>query len=305
LKTFVFALLCLLLGGCASREAAAGQGGESIIRIGRSVIRLETPDGLPVPQADVVEWVRRGAVAVRTYLGRFPVEDLTVSVRSGGHEAIGGGVTYGSSSIEVTLGRSVTMADLNGDWVLTHEMFHLAFPTLEPRYLWMMEGLSDYLEPIARAQAGQWSAVDAWREFVENFPDGLPYLWEKGLDGTHRRERIYWGGNIYWLLVDLSIREQTQNKRSLADAVRAILDAGGNGSADWPIERVLAVGDKATGATALQDWYDKIGTKRGDVDLAALWKKLGVAETNGEIIFDDNAPWAMLRASITAPPPGK
>jgi predicted metalloprotease with PDZ domain len=213
---------------------------------------------------------------------------------------VGNGVTYGASSIEVRLGRSARVRDLKNDWVMTHEMFHLAFPTLNRRYLWMMEGLSDYLEPVARARAGQWSAEDAWREFVEGLPQGLPELGDGGLDDSFRRERIYWGGNIYWLLADVSIRVQTDNRRHLDDAIRAILAAGGNGGADWPIERVFAVGDKATGTTVLKDLYEQLGPKPGHVDLQELWKKLGVQDSDGTIHFDDQAPWAKYRAAITA-----
>ncbi len=87
---------------------------------------------------------------------------------------MGEGVTYGNSRINVRLGPSATAADLRQDWIMTHEMFHLAFPTLDDRYLWMMEGLSDYLEPVARARAGQLTPEDVWREFVEGLPQGLP-----------------------------------------------------------------------------------------------------------------------------------
>jgi predicted metalloprotease with PDZ domain len=259
---------------------------------------------LPVPTAAIIEWVNRAATAVNVYLGRFPVGNLVVIVHGGGEQPVGDGVAHGASSIEVRLGRTAQAADLNSDWVLTHEMFHLAFPTLDERYSWMMEGLSDYLEPVARAQAGQWSAKDAWLEFVQGLPQGLPGPGEGGLDGATRRERIYWGGNIYWLLVDVSIHVQTDNQHGLADALRAILDAGGNGGAQWPLERVLATGDKATGTTALRNWYEKLGPKPGEVDLNTLWKKLGVRYSAGTIDFDDTAPWAKYRATITAPPAG-
>jgi hypothetical protein len=301
LRTFFLGFLGLLMAGCAAPPAAPNS---QAVRIGASVIRLEMPADLPLPKAAVVAWVRRAAEAVTTYLGHFPAKHLTVTVRVGGDEPVGDGVTYGVSRIVVRLGRSVRASDLNGDWVLTHEMFHLAFPTLKHRYLWMMEGLSDYLEPIARAQAGQWSARDAWREFLEGFPQGLPEPGDGGLDNSFRRERIYWGGNIYWLLVDLSIREQTNNRRSLQDAIRAILAEGGNGGVDWPLERVLTVGDEATGTTALKDWYEQLGPKPGHVDLAAIWKKLGVREAGDAIDFNDQAPWAKFRAAITAPAPG-
>ena len=272
-----------------------------VIKVASASIRIRTDSGLPVPRDAIVEWVRRAAVAVTTYLGWFPVKELLVTVHSGGDEPVGEGVTYGASRIEVHLGPSARVTDLDSDWVMTHEMFHLAFPTLNHRYLWMMEGLSDYLEPIARAQARQWSAEDAWREFVDGLPQGLPEPGEDGLDNSSRRERIYWGGNIYWLLADVQIRVQTDNRRGLDDAIRAILAAGGNGGVDWPLERVLAVGDEATGTTVLKDLYNQLGTKPGNVDLDALWKKLGVREEGKTVIFDDQAPWAKYRAAITIP----
>ncbi len=101
-------------------------------------------------------------------------------------------------------------------------------------------------------------------------------------------------------MADVYIRVKTDNRRGLDDAIRAILAAGGNGGVDWPLERVLEVGDQATGTTALKDLYDQLGTRPGDVDLDALWKGLGVRETGGAIILDDKAPWAKYRRAITA-----
>jgi predicted metalloprotease with PDZ domain len=302
MKTFLFVCLCVLLAGCESGKPSRDV---ETIEVGTGSIRIELAGKFPVPREAVVEWVRRGAVAVTTYLGKFPVKHLVVTVYGGGEEPVGEGVTHGASSIEVRLGRFVRTGDLNDDWVMTHEMFHLAFPTLNHRYSWMMEGLSDYLEPIARAQAGQWSAQDAWKEFVDGLPQGLPEAGEGGLDNSGRRERIYWGGNIYWLLADVQIRAQTDNRRGVDDAIRAILAEGGNGGAEWPLERVLAVGERATGTTVLKDLYEQLGTKPGHVDLEELWRKLGVRESGGRIIFDDRAPWAKYRAAITAPPADK
>jgi hypothetical protein len=270
------------------------------LKVGGARIEIDIEPGVTVSRPAVTNWVRRGALAVTGYLDRFPVNHLIVTVRPGGGEAVGDGVTYGGARIYVRVGRDATATDLNDDWVMTHEMFHLAFPTLDDRYLWMMEGLSDYLEPIARARAGQWSAADTWKEFVENFPQGLPMRGEGGLDGSRVRERIYWGGNIYWLLADVEIRARTDNRHSLRDAISTILIAGGNGSASWPIERVLEVGDKATGTTVLKDLYEEEGPKPGNVDLDALWKKLGVKYNAGVVTVDDSAPWAAIRTAITA-----
>jgi hypothetical protein len=279
---------------------AGATAGEENLQIGDATIHINFAANLPLPRPVVVEWVRRAAVAVTNYLGRYPVKELSLVLELGGHDSVNDGVTHGARQIQVRLGRRAKAGDLNHDWILTHEMFHLAFPTLEDRYLWMMEGLSDYLEPVARGRAGQLTAEDVWREFVEGLPQGLPADGDHGLDNTFTRERIYWGGNLYWLLADVQIREKTNNHHSVDDAIRAILDAGGNGDATWSLERVLKVGDKATHTTVLKDLHKELGPKPGAVDLDALWKRLGVKYNQGVITFDNTAPDASIRTAITS-----
>jgi hypothetical protein len=289
--------LCMMV----SNFARAGEpAGEETLKLDGATIHIHLAANLPLPPATVMEWVRRAATAVTNYLGRYPVEELSLNIKSSGHGAVSGGVTYGGQRIEVRLGPRAKARDLDRDWVLTHEMFHLAFPTLKDRYLWMMEGLSDYLEPVARGRVGQLTPEDVWREFVEGLPQGLPGEGDRGLDNTDTRERIYWGGNLFWLLADVRIREKTNNRRSLDDAIRAILDAGGNGGVDWSLERVLKVGDQATHTTVLKDLHDELGPKPGDIDLATLWKRLGINYSKGAITFDNTAPDAAIRAAITS-----
>ncbi|HUD46814.1 MAG TPA: hypothetical protein VMR33_08290 [Candidatus Baltobacteraceae bacterium] len=293
------ALLILGVIGCA-RARKSSPDGEEILRMGNGTIRIHFAPDLPVQRIIVVNWVRRAAVAVTNYLGRYPVNDVLIQVEPGGDEPVNDGVTESGSRIQVHLGPQAQAADLRHDWIMTHEMFHLAFPTLNERYLWMMEGLSDYLEPIARARVGQLTAKQVWREFVEGLPQGLPAAGDRGLDNSRIHERIYWGGNLYWLVADLRIREKTNNRHSVDDAIRAILDAGGNGGAVWTLERVLSVGDKATETTVLKDLHIELGPKPGAVDLDALWNRLGVKYNKGAITFDNDAPSASIRIAITA-----
>ncbi len=289
--------LCCILSACAPGRPARGN---DTLEVDGAVLQIEMDADLGLPRSDALEWVRRAAVAVTNYLGRFPVKHLLIAIHGGGNQPVGGGVTHGASRIDVRLGRSARAADLSRDWVLTHEMFHLAFPTLNDRYLWMMEGLSDYLEPVARARAGQLTAQDVWRDFVEGLPQGLPAAGDRGLDNTRTWERIYWGGNLFWLLADVRIRARTDNRHSVDDAIRAILAAGGNGGVNWTLDQVLTAGDKATGTTVLRDLHDELGPKPGHVDLDVLWQRLGVKYQAGAVSFDDTAPWAKIRASITA-----
>lgn len=300
-KAFLFTqgalALCLMLSACVPNTPAQAN---DVVKVGGVTIQLQMDTNVSLSRSDLVEWVRRAAVAVTGYLGRFPVKHLLITIRTGGDQVVGEGVTYGNSRIEVHLSPSATAADLRADWIMTHEMFHLAFPTLDDRYLWMMEGLSDYLEPIARGRVGQLTPEEVWREFVEGLPQGLPKDGDRGLDNTFTRQRIYWGGNLYWLLADVQIREKTNNRHSIDDAIRAILDAGGNGGANWTLDRVLTAGDIATETTVLKDLHDELGPKPGNVDLDALWKRLGVKYNKGAITFDNDAPGASIRAAITS-----
>ena len=88
-----------------------------------------------------------------------------------------------------------------------------------------------------------------WGDFVRDMPQGLPQAGDQGLDRTPTWGRTYWGGALFWLLADVQIREATHNQKGLQDAMRGILDAGGNITEDWTVERVVEVGDKATGTT--------------------------------------------------------
>ena len=103
-------------------------------------------------------------------------------------------------------------------------------------------------------------------------------------------------------MADIEIRKRTGNKAGLQQALRGIVAAGGTIEYYWPIDRILKVGDKATGTTVLADLYAKMGTTPYAPDLDALWRDLGVSVKDGRATFDDEAPLAPIRRAITASP---
>src|SRR5262249_54868612 len=143
----------------------------------------------------------------------------------------------GGASIVVPVGEKTRAAAFDDDWVLVHEMLHLGFPSLGRSYIWLEEGIATYVEPIARARRGRLAPQALWRGLVEGLPNGLPGPGDEGLDNTHTWGRTYWGGALFCLLADVEIRERTMNRRSLDDALRAVLAAGGNVSTRWEIAR--------------------------------------------------------------------
>ena len=135
---------------------------------------------------------------------------------------------------------------------------------------------------------------------MRDMPQGLPQAGDQGLDRTATWGRTYWGGAIFWLLADVGIREATHNRKGLQDAMRGILNAGGNITEDWTVERVAEVGDRATGTTVIADLYRQMKATAVHTDLDDLWRRMGVQVKSGGVTFDDNAPLAEIRKAITA-----
>ncbi|HKE15733.1 MAG TPA: hypothetical protein VKB80_12745 [Kofleriaceae bacterium] len=263
-------------------------------------LSVEQVSGAPSSPADIERWVRRAAVAVAALYGGFPMRRVRVMVWRTPGRGIHG-TAFGSGLVRVRLGVETPPGRLDSDWVMTHELIHLGFPDLDERHIWMEEGLSTYFEPIARARVGQVPVEQVWREMFRDLPQGLQRAGDAGLDRTPTWGATYWGGALFWLLADVQIRERTGNRRSADDALRAILAAGGDQSRHWPIEQVLAVGDRATGTDVLAGLYRRLALRRFEVDLRGLAARLGVTAAR----LDDRAPLAAIRRSITAPEPGR
>lgn len=253
-----------------------------------------------LPQAALLDWVKRAARAVSAYYGRFPVPRARVRIFTAGRRGVSHGTSFGEDGAwcRISVGRETTVSDLAEDWMLTHEMVHFGFPSVARRHHWIEEGTAVYVEPIARVQAGELTAGRVWSDLIRDMPQGLPEAGDEGLDRTHTWGRTYWGGALFCLLADVGIRKNTGNAKGLQDALRAINRAGGNIEADWPIERVWEVGDQATGGKTLKQLYEQHRTQPVIVDLVDLWKQLGVRREGRSVALDDGAPLAATRAAI-------
>src|SRR5262249_4089376 len=144
-------------------------------------------------------WVQRSGSIVSQYYGRFPVHEVSIFVESVSGSGVRNGRTVRDvhSTITVHVGTHVSETELREDWVLVHEMIHLALPNLRDDHDWLSEGLATYVEGIARARAGDRDAHEVWQEYVHSMPQGLPAPGDQGLDHTHTWGRTYWGGALF------------------------------------------------------------------------------------------------------------
>ena len=296
----------------AEGQIAAACIADSHFQVGGSQLSLSYDSAaFAVGPARICAWAVRSALAVKTYYGRFPVSQVHIVIKSEDGDGVHGGTTYGESDeghplIIIRLGRDTGAAKLEDDWTMTHEMVHLSVPSVPENSHWLEEGIATYVEPIARVQQGQLDPPRIWTDMLHGMRKGLPAQGDRGLDNTPTWGRTYWGGALFCLLADVEIRERTSNRKGLQDALRGVLAAGGNIQQDWSVERIFAVGDKATGVPVLTGLYHQMGDSPmpGRETLDALWQALGVQADGGSIHLDDNAPLAASRRAITAPAPG-
>jgi hypothetical protein len=290
-STLLFAMAAAMPGDIATIEVPGG-----VIEV-----RMAAQPG-SLSRAQLLEWVEKRARAVAAYYGTFPVERVDLTLSSAAWGSIGGGRTMGGrrgARIDLSIGAGTNVDDLAQDWQITHEMVHLAFPSMPGRHSWIEEGLATYIEPIVRARADSSMVDNIWQWLTWGLPQGQAAVAGDGLDNSSGRGATYWGGALFCFLADVEIRQRTDNKKSLDDALRGILRAGGNVNVTWPIEKALSEGDKAAGVPVLSELYAKMGTRAYAVDVRSLLARLGVSGGRSHVTYDDAAPLAAIRRGIS------
>src|SRR6266403_419534 len=293
-KASIFGLVTLVLAPLFTHAYAASCPARTTDRLELrgSTLCLFLDDASPSRRQLLHTWVERSAHIVADYYGRFPAPLVVLRLQSMEGRGVGGGRTTNDSGlvIQVSIGREATAAGLSDDWVLVHEMVHLALPEVGRRHNWLAEGLATYVEGIARAQFGNRTIADVWAEDRRSMPMGLPRQGEGGMDETPTWGRTYWGGALYCLQAEIAIRAQTSNRVGLQTALRAILNQTGGYGFARDIDDVVRIGDAATGTRVLGDLYQQIKTTPRTPNLDMLWNRLGVPRDPNTQPFDDYAP---------------
>ena len=142
-----------------------------------SRISIEIRDRVLREKKDMLlDWVLYSAKTVHHYYARFPVQSVHIKLQVTGGYAVRFGQAFGgdSPSLRVVIGEDINPAMLRKDWILVHEMVHLAMADVPQSQRWLLEGLATYVESIARAQRGHLSEEFVWNGFINRMPQGLP-----------------------------------------------------------------------------------------------------------------------------------
>lgn len=299
----VVLLLLLFCGSLFANEPKIETASDSefAFHMNGSRISVEIRDHVLRGKKDMLlDWVLYSAQTVHHYYGRFPVKSVHIKLQVTDGHAVRFGRAFGgdSPSLRIVVGENITPEMLRKDWIMVHEMVHLAMADVPQRHRWWLEGLATYVESIARAQRGHLSEEFVWNGFINRMPQGLPGDGDRGLDQTPTWGRTYWGGAIFCMLADIEIRKLTENRLSLRDALRGVLDAGLSMHASSSAMQVFDSADRAIGISVLVPLYQKMKTDPYPVDLQALWESLGVSLDNDRVVYDDSAPLADVRKKL-------
>jgi hypothetical protein len=259
---------------------------------------------LDLPHDKIFAHVQKAIDAIVAYYGRFPIERARILIIPvAGRDGILQGTTWGGVGgwpgfTRMRIGEHTTAGELDEDWMMTHELVHMAFASLPDDQHWMEEGQATYIEPIARVMTGELKAADVWRDMARDMSKGEPEAGDEGLDRTHTWARTYWGGALFCLVADVTIRRETGNEKGLRDALRAVVAQGGTIDHDWALPKALAIGDAATGTHVLSRMYSEWKDKPVQIDLTQLWEQLGVRSTSNGVELVGPAPLAQVREAI-------
>src|ERR1700756_421390 len=132
----VFFLLLFVPASCVPADEMT-----STILVGSSRIDVHIESGpMQLSNQEVMQWVRMAADSVATYYERFPVPAVALRIIPTDGRGVRGGQTFGAKGggrISIHVGKETTLRGLNSDWMLTHEMVHLSFPSMADEHHWI------------------------------------------------------------------------------------------------------------------------------------------------------------------------
>lgn len=248
-------------------------------------------------ERSIRRWVHSMVRMAGDYCGHFPVDALRVEVNLRSGRRVVFGQHFSGRRVRVHVGRNTSEASLRNDHVLLHELLHTALPSLDRRHRWMREGLSTYLETMVRAQAGIISEEDVWNRWTDSMENGVPRRGDRGLDGTPTWGRVYWGGALFWMVVDVELRRATGGRHTVRSAIAGIVARGGVARRRWPMRRLLRVADQVTGTHVISRAYRRMALHPRAPNLDQFFARLGVRRTGNRVQFF-NAPESRLRATM-------
>lgn len=303
----------MLLLWCLS---ASGQ--SRIIKVKGRELELHVQGELaPGRVRALLDWAQDYVHATRTLSGNLPLARARVEIReiaSTDASPVPWGQTLRNEppvKVLLYVREGVAIDELRADWTAPHELAHLHHPYLGRSGRWVAEGLASYNQHRYMARAGVLSVEQAWEKLAAGFGRGANAS-QRGPIATlsHRQGgtmRIYWGGAVFWLMLDLRLRERGLGTLdALLDRYSQCCMRGElyqEQPEDTPAdERVLAFLQALDaldhGKAEILALYRHHAALERFPELKALYAQLGLGVEAGAVRFDTNPRHKHLRLAL-------
>lgn len=297
-------------------------GWSALVAIGRfDHFTLEKPGGAvhvallgrtdATQRARLRAWLDQALSAVTTAHGRLPLAQAQVVVLPA--DGRGRAVVFGQSlrgqgnGVHLWADPARPLSELSADWTAVHEFAHWNHPYLGDDGAWLAEGLASYWQNVLRARAGMLTPQQAWEQLDAGFGRGRAAADETltlvQLSAAMHEKRayypVYWSGAAYWLQVDLALRQASDGRIGIDQALARFRDCCLQQRREWDGADFVAKLDELVGGDVLQQHYRAFVARRGFPPLAATYAQLGLERhDDGRLHLLDAAPAAAIRDAI-------
>ena len=266
-----------------------------------------TADYTPAVARNIRNGIARMAPVQNRIMGEAPYDVYTVFYNVI-HEPInfGGGLEHSYSQYDIL--PALAFADPSGTLgdfmypLLSHEFFHLwnvkrlrpaelwPYDYHQEQYtplLWWSEGVTDYYADITNLRAGLWSAD----QFLENARSNIdqieqipePWSAEDGSEATWIHEvhinssQLYYPkGSVLGFLLDISIRDATDNAHNLDEVIRGLYTRSYRQSKGFTTADLLRE-LRAAGMPDIDGFYGRYIDGRDSLPYESVFAKAGLA----------------------------
>lgn len=290
---------------------AFGRLTQSLIEAGGARVRLSiVGDTAPATASAIQAWIATGIEAITTLYGRFPVSDLQVLVFPLGRKSDpvpwGEVMRGGGDAVHLYVDGTRSAAELNENWVLSHELSHLLHPYVNASDAWLPEGIASYFQNVLRARAGLIDARVAWQKLDAGFKRGLAQFTRdhtlaqdtRAMMRQRQYMRVYWSGAAIALMGDVSLRRRSGGAESLDTVFEELSRCCLPSRRRWPARDLMAKMDAIAGFEVFMPLYERYVARPVFPDLEETYRLLGLDGDAASLEFSNEPTALTLRAAI-------
>ncbi len=236
----------------------------------------------------VSRWIDIAFRGTSELLGIYPFQtNIYMHVASPASEPVpwANTVRYNEQGIHFHIDTSYSFTAFNLDWTAPHEMSHLALPYLGPDNAWFAEGFATYCQSAIQVNIHTLSPAEAidklyskWNAYRSVYNTDQPFPKQaKMLVKNNDYPSMYWGGCMFFVLLDASIRNNS--KFNLFTLVKEYQTNGR--LRDQTLEEVILSWDTILKQDIASQFYQSFTTRPGVKSLPEIQGALTKFKTNG------------------------